>query len=235
MSTTYKLRLTLEETEGAEPRDAPTADEREAQLKSFVGSVAPSYLIVREGADGEVNRLHCHAILVGTKYKNPAALRVAFTRALKWVQGNADYSIGVVDDADAHIRYLCKGAAADQPPVVVAKCGMEFGDDDLSSAHGLFWENNRSMKAASKKRASAANKNVVAELTRRCKAKGLTAKDAVDVSKAYLDYYTEQDRGVSKHHGVSTVRAVLLKLPGSEEYRRDLACAIAVEALDCSR
>lgn len=64
------------------------------------------------------------------------------------VKGNVEYGVGKEKDAEAYMRYLCKGPTKKRGvlPDVVCSCGLDI---DVKAYHEAYWEENKRIKKAS--------------------------------------------------------------------------------------
>lgn len=127
--------------------------------KNFLISYAVPLIIVIENADDEVNRTHTHALLSTNISLN--TFRKQLKKKFPQLNGNSDYSLTQVKDANAMLRYVCKGLTyvSDydpdgtelfiEPPQIIYSSIWPL---TVATAHREYWEENKKLKQSHKQR-----------------------------------------------------------------------------------
>lgn len=114
------------------------------EVLAFVESKGMSGWSVREtAASGE----HWHWYLETDTFKNIQAFRVALTRAVPELKGNAAYSAKSTDEnVERYWRYMAKGDSLGDGVVPVWRHGLLWTDDRIEELHQAYWSENRAKK-----------------------------------------------------------------------------------------
>lgn len=205
----YALRMDYEE-----------ADRQD--LSAWLSSAGGAFLCVFETASGE--NPHVHAVIYSEK--KLAALRKSFQRSFPGKNGNGAYSLKICDDdVDAYMRYMCKGASRDDPPVVLFQQGLDYTPELVEAAHGRYWVNADAIKANKRKRVVCST--IVEELEKLCKDKGVRSRDAIALE--YVRLYKDGRKAINIFHGRGVVNTVAVLLDESGDVAQSLAAQIAYQ------
>lgn len=191
-------------------------------LSNWLSANSARFLVVFETAEGE--NPHVHVILFSEK--TLAALRASFKRAFEGKVGNGAYSLKLCSvDFEGYIRYMCKGVNAATGPHVEMRQGLEYTDDAIKAAHGMYWVNNDALLAA--RRARAVKMDVVEAIEKECKDKGVRSHDRVEIAKIYIRMKVTAKKGINVFQARSVVNTVSILLDDSGERETELAGEIA--------
>lgn len=210
MSQRFALRADL----------SPSAKEK---VSEWCSKHADGFIVAYEVA-GE--NTHIHAILETAK--NLKSLRNFWTRAFPECTGNKGYSLKLCDDNyEAYIRYICKGGSKDAEPSIWCHQGLHYTAQAIKDAHAKYWVNNDAIAENARKRVKVEKENVIEQLERSCKAKGITGSERVRVAECYIALFTEARKGINVYAAKAVVNTVCCLLEGCEPAQRDLAYKIS--------
>lgn len=170
-------------------------------VKAWLTSLNIGGFGVREVAgDNE----HWHWLLeTKEKVKKIQALRVALTRAVPELKGNAGYSLTEIRDVEKYERYMCKGNSSMEGPVVVWSQSLLYTPEKVAELHGDYWTSNREM-ATARKRLLPPVDQVVAT----CKEAKIDWMDRTAISKAYIRLQVERKKGINIYQVKSSVNVI---------------------------
>lgn len=186
------------------------------QVKAFVDHKAYGGFCVREVVD---NNEHWHWLLdvpsSGRAGERSAAVRlqafrVALTRAVPGLKGNAAYSATEVKDVEKYERYMCKGESDGVGPQVCWRNSLKYLDDKLDELHVAYWETNRTLK---KRTAGSMVDFVVEEAKRLC----VDWKDRRRLGKIYAKEVCARRKPLNIFAAKSCVNAVQCLLCPDDE------------------
>lgn len=188
-------------------------EETKSKLSNWLSKNCDGWIVAYEEAG---DNKHCHAILSSTR--NLKQLRNAFVYTFSENAGNKGYSLKVCDDDHAaYIRYICKGGAADEPPVIWSHQGLLYTEETIKEAWQKYWVNNEAMKENSAKRAKVEKLNIVEQVEKAAKAKGLKGYERVEVAKIYIRLFRDARKGINVFAARAVVNTVCCLLEGSDE------------------
>lgn len=191
-------------------------------LSRWCSANGSAFLCVYEEAADE--NPHVHIVLFSSK--TIRAIRESFRRTFTEKTGNGAYSIKVCDDdTDAYMRYMCKGKSADDQPEVWFRQGLEYSVGAVVDAHERYWVNNDALTR--NRRARQRTGNIVEELERVCKAKGVTKNDKVAIAREYIRMYRDARKGINVYQARAVVNTVVCLLDDNGEAEEFLAAQIA--------
>lgn len=171
-------------------------------VEVFLNSKACGGFGVREVAgDNE----HWHFLLETDKFRNLQAFRVALTRAVPALKGNASYSATAVNDLEKYVRYMCKGESEGVGPEVVWRNSIVYSDEECEKLHEEYWKENARLK---KRKAGSMIDWVVDE----CKRQGIEWKDRSSMAKLYVAEVAKRGKPFNQFAARSAVNAVQLAL-----------------------
>lgn len=197
MSNVYAIRIDGQFTE---------------DIKQFFTKDGGSYLVVKEL---ENSNPHMHAVLHSDR--KPQALRMALKRVLP-SSGNGAYSLSVVKDLDKYQRYICKGAALDVMPEVLAAYGMEYGDDDwVKNCHESYWDENERI---SKRRRLENVDDVVLEIVRQ---QSIDWSNREKIAEVYIRELASRNKPINLFSLRSKINLLQIKLCPTDAAITDLA------------
>lgn len=205
-------------------------DDNVQQLVSLCDSLGGSYWIVREG--GATNpHLHVH-LTTKTKLN---AVRQAFKRRFPDHSGNGHYSIKQCDsDVEGYDRYLAKGEAEGDDPIIIARHGVEYTLDNIKQWHASYWAVNQELM---KKRRKKLNGSVTDQLLQVCLDKGIKSRGGIGLQ--YLQLMKEANKAINTFAGKAAINTVWLHLDDSDEARDvllgELVGAYAEDAINQQR
>lgn len=194
----YKVRI-------HECNDTVTRD----RVREFFGRFDGAVFIVYET---EANRSHYQGIVWWSGTEDALRKRI---RPFFNVTGNDQYSVGKVNNYEAHTRYLCKGPDKKRgnPPDVVCMCAIDI---DVGKKHEEFWDENDALRKKVKKEPG--GKTQVEEVLQRVKAmdwKGYTAMaKRREVAQQVVNVMTERNTGVNMFQARGLFNAVMLRIDG---------------------
>lgn len=189
-------------------------DEFKQQFCAWVAKEFDGYIVAYEEAPAQNNHIHC--ILKGQK--NEKAVRSSFTRNFPACVGNKAYSLKECnDDHDAYIRYICKGVDASTPPVIWAKCGLEFTAEVIKDAHEMFYVNQAAVLADNKKKAAVEKLTPVQLVEKECKRMGIKGFDREGIARVYLRLWRDARKPINVFAGRAVVNTVSLVLDGASD------------------
>lgn len=193
------------------------------KLSEWLSKNAEGWIVAYEEA-GE--NKHVHAIV--NSCKSIKQLRNAITYALPECKGNKGYSLKLCDDDhDAYIRYICKGEDVETPPVIWTRQGLDYTDKAIEEAWQMYWVNNEAIKENAAKRAKVAKENIVEQVERLCKAKGVRAYERSEIAKVYINLFRDARKGINVFAARAVVNTVSLLLDGGDGAKDCLANKIA--------
>lgn len=123
-------------------RYALRTDKAFVAVRDFVVARGYSGFAVREVA-GDANE-HFHWYLECSL--KIAALRMALTRAIPDLRGNAAYSLSECKDAEKYQRYMAKGESDGSGASYAWRHGLLWTDEKLEELHEQYWTENRKLK-----------------------------------------------------------------------------------------
>lgn len=215
------------------PQGVPTSDQHYAvrvdvsdadrdNLSRWCSANGSAFLCVYEEAADE--NPHVHIVLFSNK--NIRAIRESFRRTFPDKTGNGAYSIKVCDDdTDAYMRYMCKGKSKDDQPEVWFRQGLEYSVGAVVDAHERYWVNNEAL--AQNRRVRQRTGNIVEELERICKSKGVSKSDRTAIAKEYIRLYRDARKGINVFQARAVVNTVQLLLDDNGDQEEVLAGQIA--------
>lgn len=191
-----------------------TASEK---LIEFLDKDGGSYLVVRELEDSNP---HFHAV-VHSKRKLQA-FRSAFVRAcVPPGGGNRAYSLTLVRDLDKYERYLCKGAALEEEPQVVASNGLKYDASWIAETHERYWSENQAIKEARAKLP-------VAEFTLlECRDRKVPYHDKKAIALVYIRELVQRRKAINIFSVRSSVALIAAQLCPDDTAIEELATSVA--------
>ncbi|EFJ50314.1 hypothetical protein VOLCADRAFT_88798 [Volvox carteri f. nagariensis] len=89
---------------------------------------------------------HWHFLVETDSYRNIQSFRVALTRKIPTLKGNACYSATVVSDLEKYERYLAKGESEGAGPEVVWRHSLKYTDEKIEELHIGYWTENKRLR-----------------------------------------------------------------------------------------
>lgn len=209
MSQCFSLRLDV-------------VDGTKEKVLAWLPKACSSWIVAYEN-DGD--NPHVHMIL--KTELNDKKLRHSVVRAFG-VKGNSGYSLkACYDDVSGYIRYICKGSSKDEPPQIWSRQGLDYTEAVIEEAHEMYWVNNAAIKENGAKRKRLSKLNVVEEVEKVCKEKGVKSYDRVEVARVYISKYVDARRAINVYAAKAVVNTVcvLLDPTGAEETNLAQKCA----------
>lgn len=158
---------------------------------------------VREEVDGENE--HWHWYIETDAFRNIQAFRVALTRAVPDLKGNAAYSAKETDEhVERYWRYMAKGSAHGEGCQAVWRHGLLWTDEKLEELHQAYWDENRS-----KRQKLPPIDEVVLE---KAKEAGVSYDDLMALMKIYIKELFVRDKPINLFSVRSRVNLIALKL-----------------------
>lgn len=200
----YKFRYTL------------VSEEADAVTLRWINARSPRHLVIKHGADEEVNRDHWHALVWSEKKLQ--ALRVDFKKANPHVVGAAAYSLaelkdeGRGDPIETYERYMCHGQFAGDAVMVVSAVGTKYTEAWFKDQNTAFWQARKEYKKKVEKRQ--ASGNTVNELVAECEAEGI--RDRRGIALKLVRKFTAERRPLNTFYGKSVVNTVWCVLSTGE-------------------
>lgn len=148
---------------------------------------------------------HWHFLLETDKFKNLPAFRVALTRAVPDLKGNAAYSATAVNDLEKYVRYMCKGECEGVGPQVAWRNSMVYSDEHVEELHAEYWKENAKLK---KRKAGSMIDWVVDE----CKRTGVDWKERSKMAKMYVAEVAKRGKPFNQFAAKAALNAVQLAL-----------------------
>lgn len=197
----YAIRITLRDPENL------------VALTKFLSFAFVQWLVCREQAAED----HCHLYARGAlKLKG---LQAAFKKHFPDHGGNGGHSIKQCDSqVYDYLKYICKGASEDQPPVIISKQGLDYTDEYVAELHAAYWVSNAEIRQNSKKRDHLKLAGTIVEqVEREAKLLKLSGQcyDREAVAAIYVKLYVDARKPVSVYHGKSVVNTVCALLSGA--------------------
>jgi len=197
-----------------------------SQLDDFLSKVADAYIVAYEDVSGENPHVHC--ILDCVHGKTEKSVRSHFSRSCPEHKGNKMYSLKKCDDDyEAYIRYICKGKGPDQCPVIWTRQGLLYTDEKIAEAHRMYYVNQGAVIANAKKRRKVESGNIVEQVERLCKARGIKAFQREDVAMVYIDLFRDARKGINVFAARAVVNTVCCLLDDPDCVRKTLAQRIS--------
>lgn len=188
----------------------------DSNVQSLVGlcdSLGGSYWIVREGGTANPH-LHVHLV---TKTKLNA-VRQAFKRRFPDHSGNGHYSIKQCDqDVEGYDRYLAKGDAEGDEPIVIARSGLEYTLDNIRAWHRDYWRVNQELMLKRRKKLQGA---VADQLLQECLDKGIKSRGGIGI--VYLSLMKAANKPINTFAGKAAINTVWLALDDGHSARDHL-------------
>jgi len=205
-------------------------DDNVQSLVALCDSLGGAYWIVREG-DTTNPHLHVH-LTTSTKLN---AVRQAFKRRFPLHSGNGHYSIKQCDqDVEGYDRYMAKGGAEGDDPIVIARSGLEYTLENIKEWHTNYWAVNQELM---KKRRKRLNGAVADQLLQVCLDKGIKSRGGIGIQ--YLHLMKEANKPINTFAGKAAINTVWLALDEGTEARdcllTDLVGAWAEDAIHQER
>lgn len=183
------------------------------RISDWFSGAGNGYIVVYEVAG---DNKHIHAIL--DSVKSIKQLRNSFTNAFPECVGNKGYSLKLCDDNyDAYIRYICKGTAADEEPIVWTKQGLKYTAEDILDAHEKYWVNNKALEENAKKRVKVEKESIVEQVEKLAKKAGYKGYQRVEVAKLYIKLFRDARKGINVFAAKAVVNTVCCLLEGDAE------------------
>lgn len=187
------------------------------EVKAWIESKSLSGWAVREvSGDNE----HWHWYLE-TDMKLPA-FRVALTRAVPVLKGNACYSASEVKDVDKYLRYMAKGESDGAGPEWAWRHGLMWTDEKLEELHADYWVENRKLK---KRRATGPVMDAVYD---KCKETSVRWDDKRAIFEAYIRELVARDKPINLFSVKASVNLLAIKLCPNDDA---LQCLVDATAL----
>lgn len=185
-------------------------DDNVQQLVALCDSLGGSYWIVREG-DTANPHLHGH-LCTRTKLNS---VRQAFKRRFPGHSGNGHYSIKQCDqDVEGYDRYMAKGGAEGDDPIVIARSGLEFTLDNIKDWHKDYWSVNQELMKKRRKKLQGA---VADQLLQECLDKGIKSRGGIGL--VYLSLMKAANKPINTFAGKAAINTVWLSLDEGTEAR----------------
>lgn len=185
-------------------------DDNVQQLVGLCDSLGGGYWIVREGG---VENPHLHVHLTTSTKLN--AVRQAFKRRFPTHTGNGHYSIKQCEsDVEGYDRYMAKGGAEGDDPIVIARSGLEYTLEQISDWHKQYWAVNHELM---KKRRKKLNGAVSDQLLQVCLDKGIKSRGGIGLQ--YLQLMKEANKPINTFAGKAAINTVWLALDEGTEAR----------------
>lgn len=186
-------------------------DKEFEKVKAFVESKNVSGWAVREVAGD--NNEHFHWYLE-TDLKAPA-FRVALTRAVPELRGNAGYSLSEVKDVEKYHRYMAKGEAEGAGPNRAWSHGLLWTDEKLEELHAEYWMENRKLK----KRKTG---SVTDSVYDKCKADAVRWDDRRAITEIYIRELILRDKPINTFALKASVNLIQVKLCPNDDALNEL-------------
>lgn len=187
-------------------------------VRQFIESKNMGGWAVRESVDGGNEHYHWY---LETDMKAPA-LRVALTRAVPSLRGNAGYSLSVIKDVDKYLRYMAKGESDGAGPNKAWCHGMVWSDEKLEELHTEYWAENRKLK----KRKTGSLTDAVID---KCKADAVRWDDRRRITEIYIRELISRDKTINTFALKSSVNLIQVKLCPNDDALDELvnrACVV---------
>jgi len=193
------------------------------RLSQWLSSVANGFIVSFETTIGQNDHVHC----IVDCHKSIKVIRSSFCRAFPESVGNKSYSLKLCDDEYlAYVRYICKGKDKETDPVIWIRQGLLYRDEDIKDAHEKYWVNNAAIEENRTKR-KAVDGNLVEQLERICKKKGVRAMDRQRVAEEYIKLFRDARKGINVYAARAIVNTVCLCLEGGDAELSRLSFKIA--------
>lgn len=166
-------------------------------VADFLRGMDGAYLLAEES---EANRVHFQGWLI-TGLKD-VTLRARLKKSFPMLVGNKGYSLKPVKE-DTYVRYCLKGTRT-EPPVVVAKYGMDYTDEWIENEWRQFWAHEKSDAYELKKAKASVTEVIWAKVE--ALTVPITPTNVVDI---IVDVYTAAGKPYDEY-GVRRLRNVIL-------------------------
>lgn len=195
--------------------------ETKEKLLKWLPKVADAWIVAFEEHEGNP---HVHLVLHCRGTEKNVRNQVVRTFGVK---GNSGYSLkACYEDVSGYIRYICKGVDKETAPVIWSKQGLEYTDEAIKDAHAKFWCNNEALRENASKRRKL-KENVVEEVERLCKAKGVKAYERSEVARVYISLYKTARKAINVYAGRAVINTVCLLLEGGDQEEAALAVKLS--------
>ena len=171
------------------------------EVKAFVDAKGFGGFAVREVAG---TNEHWHWLLEAG-VANIQAFRVALTRAVPDLKGNAAYSATLVKELDKYERYLAKGDSEGVNPEIAWRQSIKYDDAKMEELHEEYWTENRKLK---KRKAGTAMDETLDE----CKRDNVAWTEREKISERFLRALVKRNRPVNIFAARSSVNAIQIQL-----------------------
>lgn len=187
------------------------------EVKAWIEGKGLTGWAVREVAgDNE----HWHWYLE-TEMKLPA-FRVALTRAVPALKGNASYSVSDVKDVEKYLRYMAKGESDGAGPEWAWRHGLLWTDEKLEELHQDYWIENRKLK---KRRATGSVMDAVYD---KCKETAVRWDDRRGIFEVYIRELVARDKPINMFSVKASVNLVAIKLCPNDDAIQELLNQTAI-------
>ena len=170
-------------------------------VKAFVDSKAYGGFAVREVAGSNE---HWHWLLEAA-VSNIQAFRVALTRAVPELKGNAAYSATLIKELEKYERYLAKGDSEGVNCELAWRNSVKYDDEKIEALHNEYWTENRRLK---KRKVGTAMDETIDE----CKRDNVDWKDREKIAERYLRALVKRNRPVNIFSTRASVNAIQIQL-----------------------
>lgn len=180
-------------------------------VRDFIVSKNMGGWAVRESVDGGNEHFHWY---LETDMKAPA-FRVALTRAVPDLRGNAGYSLSVIKDVDKYLRYMAKGESDGAGPNRAWSHGLLWTDEKLEELHTEYWAENRRLK---KRKVGTVTDAVVDK----CKADAVRWDDRRRITEIYIRELISRDKAINTFALKAAVNLIQVKLCPNDDALHEL-------------